>query len=79
VSGAAGNDIWAVGSQTSGDDFEALVEHWDGTSFTEVQAPTAPSEANDLYGVDGSGSTVWSVGAGYSPDKALTMSFPACP
>jgi protocatechuate 3,4-dioxygenase beta subunit len=50
--GAAGNDVWLVGSS-------GTILHWDGTEYR-----TAPSGTSDtLYGVGGTGATdVWAAG-----------------
>lgn len=75
VSGAAGNDVWAIGLSPSG----SLVEHWDGTSwsidsspaFTGVSVEGIVAHArNDVWVVGGNAGnaavehwdgTVWSI------------------
>jgi hypothetical protein len=65
VAGVAANDVWAVGrySNTFGPD-QTLIEHWDGTNWSVVSSPNAPSY-DDLRGVTAvAGNDVWAVGAG---------------
>jgi hypothetical protein len=57
-------DAWAVGYSDTGSGYRALIEHWNGSAWTAVAAPTAPtSSAEFLYAVSASSSTdVWAVG-----------------
>jgi hypothetical protein len=56
-------NAWAVGYYyTSQADSGALVLHWNGTTWTEVDVP---EEATALYGISGtSASDIWAVGTG---------------
>lgn len=57
VAAASTDDVWAVGSQSTG----SLVLHWDGLSWTEVD-DTAPANAQ-LFSIDvRTSSDVWAVG-----------------
>lgn len=63
VDGAGPNDIWAVGSSETGPQNRApLTEHWDGSGWTVVTAPTA-GNIDWLYSVSViSPNDVWAVG-----------------
>jgi hypothetical protein len=55
------SDVWAVGSYQDGTASNALVEHFDGTSWTRL--PTPARTGDELFGVSGTSSTdVWAVG-----------------
>jgi hypothetical protein len=64
VAGTASNDVWAVGVKTGPDnpDFgEQLIEHWDGTAWSEVTSPLV--EGDSLRAVAAvSANDVWAVG-----------------
>ena len=66
VAAASAHDVWAVGnvsaylSDLSGA-YTPVILHWDGTSWTATQAPTAPT-TEGLVGVAAAGGTVWTVG-----------------
>jgi hypothetical protein len=54
--GSAADDVWAVGDA-------GLALHWDGTTWTPIEAATLGLEANDLYTVWGTGKDdVWIAG-----------------
>lgn len=57
VAARGANDVWAVGSASG-----ALVEHWDGVTWSVVAVPT-PGPNAVLYGVAASASDVWAVGS----------------
>jgi hypothetical protein len=63
VSGTAANDVWAVGFYSDGANFVIpLVEHWDGTSWTQVSVPSLP-ERDELFDVTAISATdAWAVG-----------------
>jgi hypothetical protein len=64
VSGTSANDVWAVGSngQRSFNDRQLVVEHWDGSSWSLVDAPQA-SFNDELFGVVAiSPTNAWAVG-----------------
>src|SRR5438046_2962396 len=64
VAAVAPNDVWAVGlSQVPQVDPLVLTEHWNGTSWSIVQAPT-PFASAMLFGVTAVASNdVWAVGS----------------
>jgi hypothetical protein len=64
VYAVSSNDVWAVGYQEPvGFQFQPLIEHWDGTVWTEVPAPTIEGDSNFLYDVSGTGpEDVWAAG-----------------
>jgi hypothetical protein len=65
ISGTSDNDIWAVGLHTSGTHSLPLVEHWDGTNWSEVSTPAvAGSDTSGLLGVRAiSKVDAWAVGS----------------
>jgi hypothetical protein len=73
VAAPAANDAWAVGTrQVASGGLVALVEHWDGTSWSTVASPNPnPNGLNELAGVAGVPSTpgtVWAVGSYSKPN-----------
>jgi hypothetical protein len=70
VAGAAPDDVWAVGgTDQSGPPYSTLVEHWDGTSWSNVPAASFPGV---LYAVAALGSNdVWAVGTENYPGRGL--------
>jgi hypothetical protein len=59
VAAISANDIWAVGTDSSG----TLTEHWDGTSWKIIRSPDPGSVTNSLVGVTAlSDGTVAAVG-----------------
>src|SRR5438552_2003403 len=62
VDAVSATDVWAVGNTASGDTRSTLIEHWDGTQWTDVPTPH-PSRYSRLRSVDASASNdVWAVG-----------------
>jgi hypothetical protein len=61
----APSDVWAVGTSVGqGTPDLTLVEHWNGTSWSLVNAPNPGANGNDLEAVAASGANdVWVVGA----------------
>jgi hypothetical protein len=73
VSGVASNDVWAVGIKNeSGKDFgTSLIEHWNGTSWSEVASPVLKN-GGYLSGVAAvSSNDVWAVGAEFGSTPGL--------
>ncbi len=65
VSGTAPEDVWAVGwtGDGSGRRARALIEHWDGSSWSLVTSPHVDSKQVVLYDVASLGhDDVWAVG-----------------
>ena len=60
-------NVWAVGSYNDGntDQDQTLIEHWDGSSWTQVASPNPGGSAeNDLFGVAAvSATNIWAVGS----------------
>ena len=58
------SNCWAVGSYFNGGAYQALIERWDGISWTIVTSPdTSPTQDNILAGVTcASASDCWAVG-----------------
>jgi hypothetical protein len=68
----ASNDVWAVGYQPAANGAVLpLIEHWDGSRWTVMPAPTASPTGNVLAAVSATGPTdIWAVG--YSVDEPTT-------
>lgn len=64
VSASATNDVWAVGSFTnSKGKSQALIEHWDGSSWSIVSSPNPVNATSSLLGVAATSSnSAWAVG-----------------
>src|SRR5206468_2970717 len=64
VSALAANNVWAVGDTDSeGGGTMMLVEHWDGSAWTQVPALGSPTGRDHFYAVTVTGSgVVWAVG-----------------
>src|SRR5262245_24452587 len=66
VAALSSTDVWAVGQwqHFAGTDYShALVEHWDGTSWTVIQTPHPSLPISILFGVAAlSANDVWAVG-----------------
>jgi hypothetical protein len=66
---------WAVGWSESGGTFQSLVERWDGTSWTVVDAPQAPGADSTLLldaASDGSGG-LWATGYSATGSRYATL------
>jgi hypothetical protein len=63
---ASHTQAWAVGQTrvaASGDGFEALIEEWNGSTWSVVPGAPASASASSLNGVSGTGpSDIWAVG-----------------
>lgn len=69
VSGVAGNDVWAVGT----DALRGLIEHWNGTAWTIVPSPSTNETL--LNGVTAVGPhDVWAVGDGKAAGSGASFS-----
>jgi hypothetical protein len=51
VSARAWNDVWAVGWFLPRDTVHALIEHWDGNTWSRVRAASAPRADQGLSGI----------------------------
>ncbi|MBV9102266.1 MAG: hypothetical protein JO060_01680, partial [Candidatus Eremiobacteraeota bacterium] len=60
------NDVWVVGAQYPTERYAsplAMIEHWNGSAFSEVTAPPVSGAATVLYGIASFGaSDVWAAG-----------------
>jgi hypothetical protein len=73
VAGVASNDVWAVGDQAGGN--STLIEHWNGTSWSEVPGAKVP-KGSFLLGVAAVASNdVWAVGNQPGPPPGIFDSF----
>jgi hypothetical protein len=60
------NDVWAVGQYEGPDSLQrTLVEHWNGSAWTQVPSPNSSTRSNILSAVAAvSANDVWAVGNG---------------
>jgi hypothetical protein len=69
VAAVAANDVWAVGTSggVGGPDWQALIEHWNGTNWSIVPGPKVGATSK-LHGVAAVGANdVWAVGSYSDP------------
>ncbi|MGN6380418.1 MAG: hypothetical protein ACTHNU_15815 [Gaiellales bacterium] len=65
------DDVWAVGAQDETGRLAALIEHWNGSTWSVVPAPNVGNLDNMLYGVaEIDQSDIWAVGE-YDTTNAL--------
>jgi Peptidase_C39 like family len=72
------NDVWAVGmyfSSTSNiDNYQTLIEHWDGAGWSVVPSPDVGTGQNILNGVAAvSANDIWAVGQYFSATVGLSQ------
>src|SRR5258706_10492972 len=74
VAGASANDVWAVGYQSSASNVtQALIEHWNGSSWNTVPAPDLGKDSGQLNGVAAlTASDAWAVGTSTTNGGANT-------
>jgi hypothetical protein len=67
VSAAGSADVWAVGNTYSGTEFDTLIEHWDGTGWSQVPSPSpGGADGSYLFAVSARSATdAWAVGRTY--------------
>jgi hypothetical protein len=60
----ASDDVWAVGSREYlGLNYQPLIEHWDGSTWTVADVPFPPGDENLLFGAMAwAADDVWAVG-----------------
>jgi len=85
VTAISASDAWAVGdyiAAVAGFPRETLIEHWNGTAWTQMPSPNPSSTGNLLGGVAAnSPSNVWAVGAfnpGSQEQITRTLAFHCC-
>jgi hypothetical protein len=62
VAAASSNNVWAVGQYLKDDDYQTLVEHWDGSAWSIVSSPS-PGSDNILSALAiTSSNNLWAVG-----------------
>ena len=68
VSALASDDAWAVGTVGTGTEYDTLILHWDGTSWTQVPSPSPGGASGSyLFGVSAVSATdIWAVGRTYN-------------
>jgi len=72
VAAVSANDAWAVGYSGTSRTQRALIEHWDGSSWSHVPSPNVgPSRLSGVSAV--SSRNVWAVGLTYSLKHAKTL------
>jgi hypothetical protein len=66
VSSTSDSDAWAVGSENAalnGVGAKVLIDHWNGTAWSQVATPATPGNTASLAGVSASSSTdAWAIG-----------------
>jgi hypothetical protein len=73
VAAVAANDVWAVGQSTDFGAGQTLIVHWNGTTWSTVQAPH-PGEYSVLRSISAvSANDIWAVGTHYVNGLQLTL------
>jgi hypothetical protein len=68
----AADNAWAVGTFRTGDLLQTLIEHWNGTSWTNLPSPSPGATLTELFGVGASSArNVWAVGSLDTTDGAV--------
>ncbi len=67
------NHIWAVGLAGTVSTFQALIEQWDGTSWSVVSTPSTGTSQSSLAGVDARANEAWAVGSQASSGLSQTL------
>ena len=63
VTAVSANDVWAVGEYASGGVSQTLIEHWNGSTWTQVSSPTSKGNYTQFNGVSAvSANDIWAVG-----------------
>jgi len=63
VAATSASNAWAVGYYINGSGLRTLIEHWNGTAWTQVRSPSPGAPVNALAGVASSSATsAWAVG-----------------
>ena len=83
VAATSASNLWVAGDYTStahGHPDLTLVEHWNGTTWTQLPSPSPSSSFNDLYGVAAnSASSAWAVGLYVTSSQAQqALTFHCC-
>jgi hypothetical protein len=75
VAALSASSAWAVGTHGTGGVAQPLIEHWNGTAWKRVPAPTpSPSVPAELTGVTAiSARDAWAVGDYGSPGRIHTL------
>jgi hypothetical protein len=77
VSAVASDDVWAVGCGASADGqcVQTLIEHWDGSEWTQIPSPNPGTTNNGLFAVSADATdNAWAVGY-VSDDSGSTSSY----
>ena len=73
----APDDVWAVGAFGQGAPGRTLIEHWDGSVWSEVPRPNKGANPNGLSAVSAVGpDDIWAVGSWFTKgfvDRTLTL------
>ena len=56
-------DVWAAGSQGSGDSGQTLALHWDGSRWQPAPTPNASRYLDSFLAVAAVGGNVWAAGS----------------
>jgi len=69
VAAIAANDVWAVGTSDDFETYTTLVEHWDGTSWSIVDAASFPGVLSSVVAFVPT--NIWAVGSENYPGPGL--------
>jgi hypothetical protein len=83
VAADSATDVWAVGDSYDGalGQYQTLIEHWDGTSWTVVPSPSPGTggDGDQLYAVTAISSTsAWAAGDYTTVEKSKTLALHCC-
>ena len=67
------NHIWAVGLAGTVSTFQALIEQWDGTSWSVVSTPSTGTPQSALSDVAARANEAWAVGSQASGGISQTL------
>jgi hypothetical protein len=67
VTALSPTSMWAVGNTAQAALYQTLVEHYDGTAWTQMPSPSVPNVNSALYSVSAiSASNLWATGSTYA-------------
>ena len=74
-------NAWAAGYYDNGTADQTLIEHWNGTAWSQIPSPNPGGSANDnfLYGVAAtSPANIWAVGSYFNGTATETLALHCC-
>ena len=67
-------DSWAVGYYLNGTSYQTLIEHWNGSNWTQVPSPNPSSSDNQLNSIAATSATnAWAAGYYYNGQAEQTL------